>query len=459
MRMLASRSAYVHLTALGLIVVASCSTAPERVSARALPLDAPCQTTSDGTTVTVSLTSKAGSGVFTLVQAQALDGSSTRITETITISGLPYLTSQVTSTPDGASTADTTYGSAYFTGIGKDHYASDGKTLTGEVDGRAIVPVPVSPPPSSATFQDGKPPPSVTVDPGAQKAAAAVLTQGRADLGQCDAGGGTQSMRLLDQPGHLTDAPGSADCIGATAACLGVEAGCAAAAAIGCIASGPFYGLCLTAAAAGCLAGYLVCLVGIDLIGGGVGAACCPVACGQRCCAGSETCLNTATGVCCSAGTTTCGGLRCCNVPDPGNGVVGETCIASTGTCCPNTQEVCGTQCCAPGSHCATQGNECCAPGAAVCNGACCGRGEVCANGACRCATPCGDTCCAGSDTCIDGACCPSGMECGGTCCSSGQTCVNGACACQPTEANCGSYCCPGALGCGNPNGPNVCGP
>jgi hypothetical protein len=56
--------------------------------------------------------------------------------------------------------------------------------------------------------------------------------------------------------------------------------------------------------------------------------------------------------------------------------------------------------------------------------------------------TPCGNQCCPGQGTCINGACCDPNQACGSTCCPSGQICVLGQCTADTLQCDQATYKC-----------------
>jgi len=120
--------------------------------------------------------------------------------------------------------------------------------------------------------------------------------------------------------------------------------------------------------------------------------------------------------------------------------------------------EPCGEDCCAGGEVCylgmccdpACDGMEC---GLDGCGGYCgeCPEHAECIDGTCECYfPPCGETCCAPGDVCVDDVCCDPQCDgkqcgddgCGGTCgdCGADEECAEGLCACL--FEGCGGACC-----------------
>jgi hypothetical protein len=267
---------------------------------------------------------------------------------------------------------------------------------------------------------------------------------------------GSFSIIPMSQPGHVSNPSSSSgcnDCISScdntTYTCLGLTAAvCSACAALSAI---PFIGVglavgcfeaCEAIAASSCLDAGNTCLSNCD----NIGSPCCPVACGNNCCLGSETCLDGGQGLCCSAGLLPCPGPQeSCYDPTK------EKCLPS-GVGCPVGQE-CGYNCCGQYSQCVDPNSGSCCP---LLTG-----------------IPCGNQCCNGStQRCTDTGCCPTDQACGGTCCAPGSICVNNQCVVAPscpsgqflcvsfdrTKQNCcpaGADCCFDGSCCPGPN--NVC--
>lgn len=366
-----------------------------------------------------------------------------------TLGGAPVLTVE-TSGDDGVAITTLTYGGA-FSGIRRAQITNDGTTISGTIDGRAIVPMPASANPNSATFQDGGPPPNVQVDPKLQAAIQGLWQEVGESAASCKAASGGQaasqragqassrrnaksaSQRTKNghaENGHIEAHPEQdADCLALYIPCQTGYVGCLAGAA-GCAALLFGAPICVAAVVVTCTYAAGVCRRGIRL-----GPTCCPVRCGGNldaanpfgedpgCCEKNETCLdpNSSTSACCPPGTSSCGGVccsngrcangSCCEFP---NFMCGGTCVGPFTPCCGGA--VCngtciGNTCCTGGFNC---GGFCCQNGRSCCGGVCCGVGQVC-NAQNQCTTQCpvmcpiggNQTCCSAGDCCSGPACDP----------------------------------------------------
>jgi hypothetical protein len=348
----------------------------------------------------------------------------------LTLAGAPLL-SIATAGQDRAVTVTLTYGAA-FSGIQRAQFVNDGTTITGEIDGRAIVPRPAHGDPSKTRFADGAPPPDIQVDPALAKALQTLLHQAQQDAKTCHpapATGAARRTRQAGRPAKATRRGGvrpadhpeqAAGCLALYVPCGTADAACIYSAGVGCAAAVFFYGVCLGAALLLCEYAALVCRKTVR-----VGGTCCPVTCGgstdvanpfsddPSCCEHGETCVNPDSNQssCCPPGTNACAGVNCCQ-PN-------ETCQPN-GQCCAPNASLCGEVCCPNGSchhgECCdfpnvTCGAACCAPLSRCCAGQCCAG--ICTNGIC-CVAPatyCNGSCCA--TNCCNGVCCPAGQSCG----------------------------------------------
>lgn len=297
----------------------------------------------------------------------------------------------------------TRYGSA-FQGFAESDLTTDGVTVSGTIDGRAIVPFAVNAAPDTVEFQDGQPAPEATIRNGLVPQLTKLFAQGEKAATAC---GRSRAARSGDVAAEDAFSPKCLLCKGGcsstVASCLqGASGLCTAALGV------PFLGLALYAAC--CAAKFPICTkVGLECLDGcRESRTCCPVECGNQpdwtCCEEGQICLvagDIGTFRCCRAGLTPCHGQNCC--PSP------QRCMPN-GACCIHPDFPCGQNCCGPFT------DNCC-------NGVCC-FGE-CLNGQC-CARPsqrCGNSCCAN-------ACCNN------VCCAAGE-------ACHPTTGQCAVLCPP----------------
>ena len=357
-----------------------------------------------------------------------------------TLGGAPLLTVQ-TEGAGGVVTVTFTYGDA-FSGIRRAQFTNDGSTITGEIDGRAIVPLPAGADPNSATFQDGGPPPDVQVDPNLQAAITAVWQQLDQSAGNCNAAASgvkgasgrhtskSASRRNRSQAGsrrhqagniHAEDHPeNDAECLALYIPCETGYVGCMFGTA-GCAAFLFGAGICVAVVVVACTYAAGVCRRVVRL-----GPTCCPVTCGGNldtanpfgedpgCCEEGETCFDPhdSRSACCPPGESACGDACCPN----GN--------CMNGFCCRPPQFACGNECCGGFARCC--GGHCC-------TGDCCGNSLCCAGGTCN-----GGVCCnPGSFPC--GAGCCSNVCCNGNCCAPGADCINNQCIqiCTVNEFSC----------------------
>lgn len=112
-------------------------------------------------------------------------------------------------------------------------------------------------------------------------------------------------------------------------------------------------------------------------------------------------------------------------------------------TPCPGDRPPCGESCCALDERCVD--GDCvleCTSGI-ECGRSCCTLEEVCIEGSC-CgpAMVCGESCCRGGAVCVDGECitCPRELCGGRDCCRDHEVCIGESCC--PAESACGESCC-----------------
>jgi hypothetical protein len=382
--------------------------------------------------------------VGTVQPFEDVGGTSSRID--VTFAGEPVLAIETERTPS-ALTVVVTYGDA-FRGIRRARLTDDGTTVSGDIDGRAVVLPAGSSDPSELRFVDGEPPPDVKVNPDLMDAVAALLRQAEqgakacapegselraASAGQRGPSGKGRAGKRRRSQGRRGAAVGAEanpeddiECILLYIPCQSDLLSCEYGAATGCAGSLFFYVACALIATGICAVKAEQCRRTARH-----NAPCCPVRCGgdaegeifgsdPSCCEEGESCLDPASNLsaCCPPGERGCGG-ECC----PNGSCIGGSC------CKPPTGSVCGTQCCAGfdrccgGTTCCTGScigsqccqtpstvcgdRNCCRPGETCCNGLCCAVGQVCdqTTNRCRDADPC-------PKQCPNGECCPEGMVC-----------------------------------------------
>lgn len=276
------------------------------------------------------------------------DDGSILTTMTITRGGTTMLQETFTGlSASGTMTID--YG-AGFHGISHAEFDTDGTTITGTIDGRAIAPIPntASTDPSALHFADGSALPTVTTDPGVLDQLSA-LSNAFASGAPAACGSGPAAPPVVITPlsgaafvpGHTTtDFPGCSNCLNIA---KGVYVGCYTAAVGGCtglaLATGPFAfitgGVCASAAIYACDEVYQASTGTCR----DPGHECCPTRCTQGCCGATETCVGAELpALCCDAGLQACHGPQGNNCVDTSKAV----CLAS-GLGCPLGAEVCGS--------------------------------------------------------------------------------------------------------------------
>src|SRR5215212_1645947 len=335
----------------------------------------PCTMSNSGTATTANL--KVALKDLSLTSSDTIQHAGGGLTSTTVIRQGRALVLQMTASfqGDGLGTIEIVYGKAY-KGIARANFTSDGETVSGTVDGRAIVPFAASTQPTSIQFQDGQPAPNMSLSPTLNRQLTQLYAKAAAQAEVCSG----VSAQLHDSRLCLTCVAGCA--AAAVLALKGSVAGCTAASAL-CLFGAP-------ACFAGCMA--------VALVATGLGAEvcvdicarnpCCAVPCHHTngdpfCCEEGETCLRP--GVCCRAGLTPCGGQDCCPSPD--------RCVR--GTCCLHPNFVCGSTCVGPFTTCCG--------GTTVCNGTCIGS-SCCASPSRPCGT--GTECCTSDRACCGDKCC-----------------------------------------------------
>jgi hypothetical protein len=431
----------------------------------------------------------------------------------VTLEGADVVNMVSQSAPDAVTTLGFAYGRA-IAGVRNAAITIRNGIATGNVDGREIVPTPLSEGTKSFRFEDGRPAPSLTVDPRLSAAIGGLLesagpgikncqrnvsspnvpmkTTGPVDHGQMTSspflvlGRSEPAHRIVPAgvpPQHSSCNPDASEKCSACRSNCDVEFGiCLGGTTVGCVFT--FGAGC--AAYAGCIAEEVRCHSNCD----GPGGDCCPQTCSGLCCCDSDQCC----GGCCPEDNV-CSNQLCCP-PDHPVGcsaagdcyVSGSVCCGSTGCppgqhcsdpsqslCCPSGRDACGSVCC-PTGWC-QPGNVCCPPGKPICAGDCCDGGVCDRSGKCCmppfhlcggvCCPPfnpcCGNVCCDFGSVCVAGHCCPVAQACGNVCCPSGQSCqdpsrgICGACPpgtesviCQNEGGGSATACCPPNVHCCN---------
>jgi hypothetical protein len=281
------------------------------------------------------------------------------------------------------------------------------------------------------------------------------LPQFRADYGHWPVAETARTVFPMSVSGHQTDLSGQ--CSACQDECLAIGLGCEAGVALGCMAALaiPFIGEIAYFACAGI--GFVACYFAWENCFNNchnIGSACCPTQCGNRCCGGSETCLDSGKGLCCSAGMKGCQGPLGESCYDPNS----EVCSVS-GIACPGTS-LCGDNCCGEGAVCidSSSGTCCNVLTGIVCHGECCdGSRQRCTNtGCCLKEQACGDVCCPFGSICGPNGNCITAPACGPNeflcvssdgskqnCCpGNADCCLDGSCCVGPGMSCCGSAGC-----------------
>ena len=333
---------------------------------------------------------------------------------------------------------------------------SDGKTISGRINGRAIIPFAISSNPKAPRFADGRPAPTVHGSRDIAEAVTAAFKRAATDTKKCVPPATSRRTRARRTSGPFElaqvdetwagaeDSPGCQDCQNG---CTSTFNTCAAAAEIGAASSCWWsFGIgCAAAAAALFACGQAE---GSCTTNCSYSYACCPVQCQHnvdpdfgpsQCCSANLTCVDPVNGWCCPTGDK----------------------LTSNGICCPPSLSVCKGVCCAKGQVCSTQG-ICCKQlhfntQPVSCNGQCCAAGQGCAPSAAsypnaksepatccpshdirhgKCCSGvstgrarwCGDLCCTGPCDAAGTGCaalCLSGIPCGSKCCGPGYICAD----------------------------------
>jgi len=355
-----------------------------------------------------------------LQQTANLETSGTQAEVTL---GGDFVLRQVTEIAAPGVVITMTFGPA-FSGIDRVRLATDGQTVTGEIDGRAIQPLPVNADPSQMRFADGGPALDVQVDAGLAEAIKSLFQLAGQQSGSCRA---ARTARQIEAEAGR----GSPECLLAMGTCAADAFGCVKTAVgftTACSAIfGPLGGLvCGLVSTVYCAYTSADCLRDA-----GYGPDCCPIRCGGNvdnilgpnplCCPEGKTCLDpNSNRECCAAGTSGCNGV-CCP-----NGSCKE------GICCtPGVGKICGNRCCPP--------LDTCCGGVTCCTGTCVGSGPV--NTRNICCPSVGHYACPKNDG-SSSACCPNDVVCcDGRCCGPGQACQNNQCVAS-CPFTCNGQCC-----------------
>jgi len=407
-----------------------------------------CGTSQNGRTYT--------SATGARLEVSVTPGVSPSVTEEWSYRGQLFLRT-TTQTSNGSHVTDVVYGAA-FHGV---HHAvittADGETFSGSIDGRTFLPFRKGDAYTSMRFTDGQPFPEISVDPAAQHAIETLRSSSASCAGQPPtpvSGSAGELVMGYQNPGHTSDAAGTSLCFACQDACIDGFGICAFGVATGCTAAGPFYGICVAIGLGVCGLIAIACEVTCNFT------ACCPVACGSGCCLNGESCLDPSAHLCCDQGTTGC---------HAGNGTneencckPGDVCILD-GSCCQGDHTCRGNElCCAPDELCGTDstGTQTCllCPAQQQCFGTCCPSGESCIQSSGNCcpitSARCGGHCCPGPSYSCTGAsgsdCCSDSVACGTLCCGTGQVCLDA------TTNTCG-VCPANEAICHPPSGLDVC--
>ena len=243
-----------------------------------------------------------------------------------------------------------------------------------------------------------------TIDPRVQAVLVKTLTAFSNQSGQCKPSSAVVYQSLPGGPGSFADSCGACH-----DSCNITFAGCAAGFAVGCTAAlaipiigAAVYAVCSLGGVIICQVARGGCLNDCETPGHG----CCPVACGNACCGGRESCLDAQAGLCCPVGFSACPGPNgVCYDPHT------EHCRVDGSTCA--VADLCGNDCCGDAQTCVT-GNQCCAA-ENVCGGACCGAGQFCADP--------NRSLCVNIVSCAVGQTICTGLG-GQICCGAGTNCV-----------------------------------
>src|SRR5262249_46482818 len=143
-----------------------------------------------------------------------------------------------------------------FRGIARADFATDGKVVTGSIDGRAVGPFPVGADPRTIAFADGKPAPTVSVDPNLQAALNDLWQRAVREATTCspvpEGPASPVAGTTVESERPECGACDSPACILCTDLCAAKTAVCYLRAAVEAAVCGPLYAGCLTALIANC---------------------------------------------------------------------------------------------------------------------------------------------------------------------------------------------------------------
>ncbi len=253
--------------------------------------------------------------------------------------------------------------------------STDGQTFQGIIDGKVLQPFQAGDDPSTVTFADGTPLPTLTADPALQAGLLRLRDQAKSAGATCPPSGASTGMATYHAVARRATVNQTNPYSGIVSAkCGQCDDDCGKSAAI-CWA-GAIVG-CVYSLGVGCVYGAVGCdgeAAGCEGICAAPGNPCCPVVCSGVCCGEGDSCADNDTPVCCPAGREVCNG-RCCAAVDH----------CSNGRCCLAGIDGCGSQCCDRATpYCADPvAGLCCAkPGQVNAGGVCCDAGHAC-NGLC----------------------------------------------------------------------------
>lgn len=186
-----------------------------------------------------------------------------------------------------------------FHGIQHAHFMLSGQVVTGEVDGRSIVPMSTASDPNTLAFQDGLPMPKVVLNQNTETAIAQLRNSAAQAPSTCfgppplTQAAETASLSSPDM-GHPSLPDTTAACFGCNLLCQVNSTACVVATMTGCIVAFPVPVsiVCVIIGTVACVSYAVECLDDCSAAGGD----CCPVECGNAnegaCCLSNETCLT-----------------------------------------------------------------------------------------------------------------------------------------------------------------------